>query len=121
MNGATEILEFRLKHHMAPSVVWVFVGPNQVNPIMDHPCEVFIHIDEPVATLDLRALHGLTLCVSMFGCPSSRITEYLDALTAVNPARVVATWKEDETDECVTRWWTPKHGWGNDWHGGKAA
>lgn len=113
MIGCAEILRMRVRQKMAPAVVHLVVAPDYGRPLIEHPCEVFIRLDEPIELLDLRPLYKLTVCAYFHETSTNRVIEYLEAIIANEPRELVATWVEDETGEPVTRWWTA-NGWSDE-------
>lgn len=114
MIGADELLRFRLKYHQAPPVIHLIVGEGSVID-REMPCEIYIRPSESPEGLDLRAIKNLVVVCYLRGLPTARAWDYLSAIIAADPALLVASYFESETDEFVLRWWRRDKGWVKQW------
>jgi hypothetical protein len=114
MIGADELLRFRLKYHHAPPVIHLIVGDGAVVD-REMPCEIYISPSESPAGLDLRAIKNLVVVCYLRGLPTARAWDYLSAIIAADPALLVASYFESETDEFVLRWWRRDKGSVEQW------
>ncbi len=114
MIGTDELLRFRLKYHQAPPVIHLIVGEGSVID-REMPCEIYIRPSESPERLDLRAIKNLVVVCYLPTIQTGRAWEYLAAIISANPALLVASYFESETDEFVLRWWRRDKGWVKQW------
>lgn len=104
MNGMDVLLNLRRQDGLQPRVVRVLVTDK---PDRKFEHEVWIRLTENLATLDLRPLHGLKVALILNELPTNQVQRYLQAVAAVEPDLICATWHEDESGEDQIRLWEP--------------
>ena len=102
MRGMVDLLNLRRQDGLQPRVVRVVVS-NAPEQRFEH--EVWIRPTENLATQDLRPLHGLKVVLYLNELPTNQVQLYLEAVAAVEPDLICATWHEDESGEDQIRLW----------------